>query len=590
MSLIQIRPFLAAVLAVALAAPVFTQPESARPAGLPPDANIIASIQRAESAMKSELTEYQPLVEAYYQKVTPNDEGIYVLDRDLYFLGRLSWKNGPHIDDLLAGGEAAGADFAEPGGGRQLLDALIEVLTPDWRQLGPDRYQYTFVRTEFLGAMRCVVYDIKPLYADAEGFTGRIYVEDRTWNIARFEGVNPRLDALLAPLRARTSTFHLDSWRVNPIKNRFVPAYTYIEEVPPLDAPDRPRVKAQIRFWAFDRTYAQPSRELVEGFVQTSSSVSEARRQQAPSPQEIERIYEQQAEDNVLYRLFIGGFLGPKGEVEPKLDQVLNNLMISNHVVLGHELHVRALLTAPLEAFSVGNTIFLSRELINVLPTEPALALVLAHQLAHYVLGHRRVDLKLAFYDVLRIPDAELLAKLKFTHSPAEEAAADRKTVDILDQSPYRGGMADGGLFIQAVPTYARQLSDLITPRFREHIADVQHAVGNTVMFRDTAPYNPANPSQIAAFPLGSRVIVNPWTGRMEFFQSEPLAGIAPYERKDLRVTHVLPRLEYAAGAPAQAKPAAPTPVRRPQTAPAVKRTTPSPAQPRTKDIAVIRN
>jgi hypothetical protein len=295
MSLIQIRPFPAAALAVALASPVLTQPQSARPAGLPPDANIIASTQRAESAMKSELTEYEPLVEAYYQKLTPNDKGIYVLDRDLYFLGRLSWKNGPHIDDLLAGGEAAGADSAEPGGGRQLLDALLEVLTPDWRQIGPDRYQYTFVRTEFLGTMRCVVFDVKPLQSDAEGFTGRVYVEDRTWNIARFEGVNPRLDALLAPLRARTSTFHLDSWRVNPIKNRFVPAYTYLEEVPPLDAPDRPRVKAQIRFWAFDRTYGQPSRELVEGFVQPSSSVSEVRRQQAPSPQKIERIYEQQA-------------------------------------------------------------------------------------------------------------------------------------------------------------------------------------------------------------------------------------------------------------------------------------------------------
>jgi hypothetical protein len=276
------------------------------------------------------------------------------------------------------------------------------------------------------------------------------------------------------------------------------------------------------------------------------------------------------------------------GEVEPKLAQVLNNLLISNHVVLGHELRVRVLLTAPLEAFSVGNTIFLSRELINVLPTEPALALVLAHQLAHYVLGHRRVDLKLAFYDVLRIPDAELLAKLRFTHSPAEESAADRKTVDILEQSPYRGSMADGGMFIQAVQTYARQLSHLITPRFGEHVADVQHAMGNNVMFRDTAPYNPGNPSQVAAFPLGSRVIVNPWTGRMEFFQSEPLAGIAPYERKDLGVTHVLPRLEYATDVATQAKPAAPKPVRRPQTAP-VKRTTPPPTQPRTSPVAVVR-
>jgi hypothetical protein len=47
--------------------------------------------------MKSDLTEYQSLVEAYYQKFMPNDKGMYVLDCDLYFLGRLSWKNGPNL-------------------------------------------------------------------------------------------------------------------------------------------------------------------------------------------------------------------------------------------------------------------------------------------------------------------------------------------------------------------------------------------------------------------------------------------------------------------------------------------------------------
>jgi hypothetical protein len=173
-------------------------------------------------------------------------------------------------------------------------------------------------------------------------------------------------------------------------------------------------------------------------------------------------------------------------------------------------------------------------------------------------------------------------------NSTAEESAADRKMVDIIEQSPYRGGMADGGLFIQAVQTYAQQLSNLITPRLGEHIADVQHAVGNNVMFRDTAPYDPDNPTQVAAFPLGSRVIVSPWTDRMEFFQSEPLAGVARYERRDLGVTHVRPWLEYAADAPVQVKAAAPKPLRRPQIAPAVKRTTPSQAKPRTKDVADI--
>jgi hypothetical protein len=55
--------------------------------------------------------------------------------------------------------------------------------------------------------------------------------------------------------------------------------------------------------------------------------------------------------------------------------------------------------------------------------SESALALVIAHQLAHHVLGHQRVDMKLAFPDVLKISNAELLAKLKFRYTSAEEAA-----------------------------------------------------------------------------------------------------------------------------------------------------------------------
>ena len=46
------------------------------------------------------------------------------------------------------------------------------------------------------------------------------------------------------------------------------------------------------------------------------------------------------------------------------------------------------MLTSPLETFSVGNTIIVSRGLIDVLPDEASLAMVLSHELAHIVLGH----------------------------------------------------------------------------------------------------------------------------------------------------------------------------------------------------------
>ena len=147
-------------------------------------------------------------------------------------------------------------------------------------------------------------------------------------------------------------------------------------------------------------------------------------------------------------------------------------------------MHCRVLLTTRFEAFTVGNTIVVSRGLIDVLPSESAVALVLAHQLAHNVLGHRRVDSKLAFADVLRISDAELLAKLRFHHSVSEEAAADVKAMEILEQSPYKNTMSDGGLAMQALQAHAKQLSNLIRPNFGEHVADVEQVVRNNEMFR----------------------------------------------------------------------------------------------------------
>jgi hypothetical protein len=48
----------------------------------------------------------------------------------------------------------------------------------------------------------------------------------------RFTGVNSHADAMFAGLRDKNSTFHIDSWRMNIGKDRFVPALAYLEEVP----------------------------------------------------------------------------------------------------------------------------------------------------------------------------------------------------------------------------------------------------------------------------------------------------------------------------------------------------------------------
>jgi predicted Zn-dependent protease len=92
------------------------------------------------------------------------------------------------------------------------------------------------------------------------------------------------------------------------------------------------------------------------------------------------------------------GLLAPEGDVDRILQTVVNNIEVTNNIDLPRPVRTRVLLTAPLETFSVGNTIVISRGLIDVLPDEASLAAVLSHELAHIVLGHN-LGSKYAFND-----------------------------------------------------------------------------------------------------------------------------------------------------------------------------------------------
>jgi hypothetical protein len=521
------------------------QSERIRPAGLPTDTNAIAFGIRAEGALLSGLRDVTPVAEAYFQRFVPAGKRGYVIDSDRYLLGRFKWDKEPVIEDLLDHTRTAGNhDRQELAADRQLLDGLIEIMAPDWKQLSPDRYEYKFVSLAFLGAFRCVVYDVRPLNPEEGGFTGRVYLEDKSWNIVRFTGMNTRLDAMFAPLRSKDSRFRIDSWRVNAAKKRWVPAYAYVEEVAPLDAPDLPLVKGQIRFWGYDRAGTQ-QQEFTDVVLDESPSTAEDRKQQWSSPQQSQRLFEKQAEENVLNRLFQAEFLGAPGEVEKMLDQVVTNLVITNKLTLSQPVHCRVLLTTPLEAFTIGDYIVVSRGLIDVLPSESGVALILAHQLAHNVLGHRRIDTKFAFADVLRVSDSELLAKLRFHYGPDEEAEANAEAMKILEQSPYGNTMSDGGLVMEALQAHAKQLSNLIQPHFGEHVADVDHVVRNDEMFRTVAVHDEALVDQVAALPLGSKLLVNPWDGGVKLFRSEPVGAPALRERAEFAVTPFMPFLDY---------------------------------------------
>jgi hypothetical protein len=246
--------------------------------------------------------------------------------------------------------------------------------------------------------------------------------------------------------------------------------------------------------------------------------------------------------------------------VDKILQTVVNNLEITNNIELPRPVRTRVLTTSPLETFSVGNTIVVSRGLIDVLPDEGSLAMVLSHELAHIVLGHN-LGSQYAFNDRMLFSDEATYQNLGFKHIPEEEAAADKKAIEMLKASPYAQKLDSAGLFIKALQARAPQLSALLQAHLGNNITE-NGTVTRMAQLSTSAPALDWNKlDQIAALPLGGRVKLNPWDDKVEIVKAQPVAITSARDKMPFEVTPFFPRLSRygAASAPAATTATAPT-------------------------------
>jgi hypothetical protein len=130
----------------------------------------------------------------------------------------------------------------------------------------------------------------------------------------------------------------------------------------------------------------------------------------------------------------------------------------------------RVLLTTTLESFTLGHTVVLSRGLIDVLPDEATLATMVAHELAHVVLGHR-IDPQYAFFDRLLFDEKDTFRHFIFSRPPGEEEAASRKAVELLKNSPYKDKLGNARRFAQSLNARAKDIPNLVSPHLGGRVA-----------------------------------------------------------------------------------------------------------------------
>jgi hypothetical protein len=537
----------------------------ARPATM--DQAVDRVIAREKDLIKF-LSPRTPIVETYLQDLTQDPQLGPIPQDDHYFLGRMDLSDSIDRSDYL---EGKGKDKDE-GMEKRLLGGLTKKFKFQYQPLGfswmifVDRndfdrqhYDFRYARREFLGDVRCLVFDLTPKKDAGRGrFLGRIWVEDQDFSIVRLNGTYAH------PSR-NNSYFHMDSWRLNLIPGYWVPAYIYSEEGDfTAGAKNKIAFKAQTRMWGYNLKTGTPNDELTN--IRVDSVKDDTPTAQDASPLAAEREWQQQAEDNVVERLERSGLLAPEGDVDKILQTVVNNLEITNNIELPRPVRTRVLTTSPLETFSVGNTIVVSRGLIDVLPDEGSLAMVLAHELAHIVLGHN-LGSQYAFNDRMLFSDDATYKNLGFKHIPEEEAAADKKAIEMLKASPYAQKLESAGLFIKALQARAPQLSALLQAHLGNNIAE-NGTVTRMAQLGTSAPALDWNKlDQIAALPLGGRVKLSPWDDKVEIVKAQPVAITSARDKMPFEVTPFFPRLTRYSTASVPAPSTAATPTNAPATA-----------------------
>jgi Peptidase family M48 len=487
------------------------------------------------------LKQYSPLVETYIQDLRADKDLGTVPAGDKYFLGRAELSKGVELEPLTTDDNKGHRLMA---GLSSVFSFQMEFLPRGFLQMiylddtGFDRqhYKFDYVRQEFLGEVRCLVFDVTPLPHSGKGrFTGRIWVEDQDYHVVRFNG----------GFNGSTSSsfyFHFDSWRVNAGPNLWLPAFIYSEESDLHYAVGKTlQFKAQTRLWGYNLGHAQEEEELSKVIVEAPTSVDDQTQTANDlSPVQSQRSWDRQAEDNVTDRLERMGLLAPRGDVDKVLETVVNNLEVTNNLDVEPEIRCRVLLTSTLESFTIGHTIVLSRGLIDVVPDEATLTAMLAHELAHVVLGHR-IDSQYAFFDNILFNDKDVFRHFGFARTPDEEQAANAKAAELL-----RGAVAGGAIkdlttanaFIQALEQRSKEIPNLISPNLGDHVPITMTAAASTSVAPATpSTAAPAASQMIAALPLGGRVKMDPWNDKLEMLKSKPVGTVAEREKMPFEVT-----------------------------------------------------
>lgn len=547
------------------AAPLFAGSRPEYRQGRPLTADQTALVRQAIAREKVTIKEIQqrtPLVETYIQDTRPDADLNQAPVDDDYILSRVDF-NKAFSDKLYARRQDENRGFF--AGSRDALAKIghalaigespyspagfMEMMFVDPTGFDEQHYSFSFVRREFLGSVRTDVFEVHPKTHSIGRFYGDIWIEDQDGNIVRFNGTYVSGQSGLS----YKHFCHVDSWRANLQPGLWLPAAVYVEE-PHRDGGDRSvGIKAQTHFWGY--SLKTPSRDSENVSIEVDNAVDKSDDSQDVSPLQATYLWIQQAENNVIDRLVEAGLvapLSPGGYENKVLDQIITNLVVPNNLAFAEPVHARVLLTDTVEATTVGNTILISKGLIDSLPSEEAIASVVAMELAHIAMGHH-IDTKYAFNDRLLFPDEATFQRIDMNHSDVDNASAAKQAVAYLDNSMYKDKLPNAGLYYEQLAAKGTVLKALNTPTLGDSLLKPDGTPWMAELEKGAPKLQPGDVNQVAALPLGSWLKTDPWSDTVQMLDAKRYAPMNAGEKMPFEVTPVYYRLQRYRSTPNEA-------------------------------------
>jgi hypothetical protein len=543
------------------------------------NALIDKSIVREKVVVKT-VRERAPLVETYIQNMKPDPVLGQVPESDQHFLARVEFKNiigdqsyAVNKDTSQGSGKVGffkqSLSYIGGLGGSLHLNfhesGFVQMLLMDSTGFDRQHYNFGYVRNDFLGNTPTAVFDVTPISGkkDFGRFFGRIWIETRNGNVVRFNG------DFAGTQEDQKEFYHFDSWRTNVQPDLWLPTSFYVEESDPKSVSRTLKFKAINHIWGY--VLKVPPPEAADTSMEVVGATDVSNDAQDVSPLGAQRAWVQQAEDNVVERLFQAGLLDAPSEFDKTLEALANNILAYNNITLSRPIRCRTLLTEPLESLAIGNTIVVSKSLLDttgVVTQDGAqqmgnLNAILAFQIAHIILAHR-LDTKYAFNDRLLFPTTSVFNRIPMHHTDADNTAAAKKAMELLNAKELEGGQQYFSLYLQQLQQRVKNLKALNEPMIGDGLtkSDDDPTFWMQAITSKGPKLDMKDLKQQAAMPLASFLRFDPWTDQVFVMHSafEPLLTAA--DKMPFEVEPVYLKLSYYKApdvAPAAA-PAATTP------------------------------